>query len=42
MSETQAVPRQRAPTSGAHTDAVLGELGCSAHAIATLRAQDVV
>ena len=42
MSETQAAPRVRAPTIGEHTDAVLGELGYSANAIATLRAQNVI
>ncbi len=42
MSETQAVPRMRAPTIGEHTDAVLGELGYSADAIASLRAQNVI
>ena len=42
MSATQAVPRQRAPTIGEHTDAVLTELGYSADHIATLRAQNVI
>ena len=36
------VPRVRAPTIGEHTDAVLGELGYSADAIASLRAQNVI
>jgi crotonobetainyl-CoA:carnitine CoA-transferase CaiB-like acyl-CoA transferase len=42
LSETQAVPRQRAPTIGEHTVAVLTELGYSADDIATLRAQQVI
>ena len=42
MSETQAVQRQRAPTIGEHTDAVLGELGYGAEVIAALRAQQVI
>ena len=42
LSETKAVPRQRAPTIGEHTEAVLAELGYSADAIATLRAQNVI
>ena len=31
-----------APTTGEHTDAVLAEPGCTADAIATLRAQQVI
>ncbi|MES2714797.1 MAG: CoA transferase [Pseudomonadota bacterium] len=42
LSETKAVPRQRAPTIGEHTEAVLTELGYGADAIATLRAQNVI
>ena len=42
MSETQAVPRQRPPTIGEHTDAVLGEAGYSAAQIADLRTQKAI
>lgn len=42
LSETQRAPRVRAPTIGEHTEQVLGELGYSADAIATMRAQNVV
>jgi crotonobetainyl-CoA:carnitine CoA-transferase CaiB-like acyl-CoA transferase len=42
LSETQRVPRQRAPTIGEHTDQVLGELGYNAETIAGLRAQKVI
>ena len=42
MTETQAVPMQRPPLLGEHTDAVLAEVGYSAEQIAQLRAQAVV
>ncbi len=42
MSETAAVPRQRAPTIGEHTEVVLAELGYSAGEIADLRAQKAI
>ena len=42
LSETKAVPRVRAPLIGEHTEAVLTELGYSADAIATMRAQNVI
>ena len=42
MSETQAVPRQRAPLIGEHTDAVLAEVGYTPGEIADLRAQQAI
>jgi len=42
LTETQPVPRQRAPQLGEHTDQILGELGYAADEIARLRAQDVI
>jgi crotonobetainyl-CoA:carnitine CoA-transferase CaiB-like acyl-CoA transferase len=42
LSETQAVPRVRAPLIGEHTEQVLTELGYGADAIATMRAQNVI
>ena len=42
MSETAAVPRQRPPQLGEHTDEILRSLGYDAAAIAQLRAQSVV
>jgi crotonobetainyl-CoA:carnitine CoA-transferase CaiB-like acyl-CoA transferase len=42
LSETPGGIRRRAPLLGEHTSAVLGGLGLSAAAIATLRAEGVV
>ncbi|HTK90431.1 MAG TPA: CoA transferase [Verrucomicrobiae bacterium] len=42
LSETPGHFRHRAPTLGEHTDAILGELGYSAEAIAGLRERKVV
>ncbi|HYB42137.1 MAG TPA: CoA transferase [Candidatus Methylomirabilis sp.] len=42
LSETPGRFRHRAPTLGEHTDAILGELGYDAEAIAGLRARRVV
>ena len=42
MTETAAVPRQRPPLLGEHTDQVLAELGYDSTAIAALRAAAVI
>ena len=42
MSETAPVERQRPPTLGEHTDAILGELGYSAADLAALRDKGIV
>ena len=42
MSATAPVERRRPPTLGEHTDAILGELGYDATAIADLRARAVI
>ena len=42
LSETPGRFRHRAPTLGEHTDAILGELGYSADAIADLRQRKVI
>ena len=42
MSETAPVERQRPPTLGEHTDAILGELGYSAADLAALRTKGIV
>ena len=42
MSATKPVERRRPPTTGEHTDAILGELGYDAAQIADLRARSVV
>ena len=42
LSATKAWPRTAPPALGAHTDAILAELGCDASAIARLRAAGAV
>jgi crotonobetainyl-CoA:carnitine CoA-transferase CaiB-like acyl-CoA transferase len=42
MTETQPVPRQRAPQLGEHTDQILAGLGYAAEDIARMRAQAVI
>ena len=42
LSETPGQFRRRAPTLGEHTDAILGELGYDAAAIADLRERRVI
>jgi crotonobetainyl-CoA:carnitine CoA-transferase CaiB-like acyl-CoA transferase len=42
MTETQPVPRQRPPTLGEHTDAVLADLGYSSTEVEALRRDGVI